>query len=68
MDVLGLEVVMDMSWIVTLADPGNPKVQISLMTEDATAPVVPVASIEVGRRRCGVRAGRGTRAMRSCTR
>ena len=46
-DVLGLEVVMDMSWIVTLADPGNPKVQISLMTEDATAPVVPVASIEV---------------------
>jgi catechol 2,3-dioxygenase-like lactoylglutathione lyase family enzyme len=46
-DVLGLEVVMDMSWIVTLAAPGNPKVQISLMTEDATAPVVPVASIEV---------------------
>ena len=46
-DVLGLEVVMDMSWIVTLAAPGNPKLQISLMSEDATAPVVPVASIEV---------------------
>jgi catechol 2,3-dioxygenase-like lactoylglutathione lyase family enzyme len=46
-DVLGLEVVMDMGWIVTLAEPGNPKVQISLMSEDATAPVVPVASIEV---------------------
>ena len=46
-DVLGLEVVMNMSWIVTLAAPGNPKLQISLMTEDATAPVVPVASIEV---------------------
>ena len=43
-DVLGLEVVMDMGWIVTLAEPGNPKVQISLMSEDATAPVVPVAS------------------------
>ena len=36
-----------MGWIVTLAEPGNPKVQISLMTEDATAPVVPIASIEV---------------------
>ncbi len=46
-EVLGLEVVMDMGWITTLAEPGNPKVQISLMSEDATAPVVPVASIEV---------------------
>jgi len=46
-DVLGLEVVMDMGWIVTLAQPGSPKLQISLMSEDATAPVVPVASIEV---------------------
>ena len=46
-DVLGLHVVMDMGWIVTLAAPGNPKLQISLMSEDATAPVVPVASIEV---------------------
>ena len=46
-DVLGLEVVMDMGWIVTLAAPGNPKLQLSLMSEDATAPVVPVASIEV---------------------
>jgi predicted enzyme related to lactoylglutathione lyase len=46
-DVLGLEVVMDLGWIVTLATPGRPQVQISLMTEDATAPVVPVASIEV---------------------
>jgi catechol 2,3-dioxygenase-like lactoylglutathione lyase family enzyme len=46
-DVLGLEVVMDMGWIVTLAEPGNPNVQISLMSEDATAPIVPVASIEV---------------------
>jgi catechol 2,3-dioxygenase-like lactoylglutathione lyase family enzyme len=46
-EVLGLEVVMDMGWIVTLAAPGHPKLQISLMSEDATAPVVPVASIEV---------------------
>jgi catechol 2,3-dioxygenase-like lactoylglutathione lyase family enzyme len=46
-DVLGLEVAMDMGWIVTFAAPGNPTAQISLMREDATAPVVPDASIEV---------------------
>lgn len=46
-DVLGLEVVMDHGWIVTLADPERREVQLSLMTHDATAPVVPMASIEV---------------------
>lgn len=46
-DVLGLEVVMDHGWIVTLSDPARPEVQLSLMTHDETAPVVPVASIEV---------------------
>jgi catechol 2,3-dioxygenase-like lactoylglutathione lyase family enzyme len=46
-EVLGLEVVMDMGWIVTFADPGNPTAQISVMASDATAPVVPDASIEV---------------------
>jgi catechol 2,3-dioxygenase-like lactoylglutathione lyase family enzyme len=46
-DVLGLEVVMDHGWIVTLADAERPGVQLSLMTHDASAPVVPVASIEV---------------------
>ena len=46
-DVLGLEVVMDHGWIVTLSDPARPEVQLSLMTHDATAPVVPVASVEV---------------------
>ncbi|WP_158891277.1 VOC family protein [Amycolatopsis anabasis] len=45
--VLGLEVVMDHGWIVTLADPERPEVQLSLMTHDATGPVVPVASIQV---------------------
>ncbi|GIF62628.1 glyoxalase [Asanoa ishikariensis] len=45
--VLGLEVVMDQGWIVTLADPERPHVQVSLMTHDATAPVVPAASIQV---------------------
>ena len=46
-DVLGLLPVMDHGWIVTLADPDRPQVQVSLMTHDATAPVVPVASFEV---------------------
>lgn len=46
-DVLGLEPVMEHGWIVTLADPNQPGAQISLMTHDETAPVVPNVSIEV---------------------
>ncbi len=46
-DVLGLRVGMDLGWIVTLVDPADPSVQLSLMTHDATAPLVPVASVEV---------------------
>jgi len=46
-DVLGFEIVMDMGWIVTLSDPANPGAQLSLMTHDATAPVVPDVSVEV---------------------
>lgn len=45
--VLGLQPVMDHGWIVTLADPDHPAVQLSLMTQDATAPVVPNVSVEV---------------------
>jgi catechol 2,3-dioxygenase-like lactoylglutathione lyase family enzyme len=45
--VLGLRVVMDHGWIVTLADPQRPEAQLNIMTRDATAPVVPVASIQV---------------------
>src|SRR3954452_18036337 len=44
--VLGLRVVMDHGWIVTLADPQRPEAQLSIMTHDATAPVGPVASIQ----------------------
>jgi uncharacterized glyoxalase superfamily protein PhnB len=44
--VLGLGVVMNHGWIATLADPGH-RHQLSLMTEDATAPVNPSLSIEV---------------------
>ncbi|MEU9210911.1 VOC family protein [Streptomyces sp. NPDC048415] len=45
--LLGFEEVMNHGWIVTLASAGNPAVQVSLMTEDATAPVAPDMSIEV---------------------
>lgn len=38
---------MDHGWIVTLADPSDPSSQISLMTRDETAPVVPDVSIQV---------------------
>jgi catechol 2,3-dioxygenase-like lactoylglutathione lyase family enzyme len=46
-DVLGLQTVMDQGWIITLADPERPAVQLSLMTHDETAPVIPSASIQV---------------------
>ncbi|MGH4031879.1 VOC family protein [Actinomycetota bacterium Odt1-20B] len=45
--LLGLEVVMDHGWITTLAAPSNPMAQVSVMTEDKTAPVTPDLSIEV---------------------
>ncbi|MFV8162368.1 VOC family protein [Mycobacterium sp. 134] len=43
---LGLAEVMNHGWIVTLADSEH-RHQLSLMTEDATAPVNPSVSIEV---------------------
>jgi len=46
-DVLGLEVAMDLGWIVTYAVPGSPAVQLSVMADDASAPVRPDVSIEV---------------------
>ncbi len=45
--VLGMEVAMDQGWIVTVADPGNPAAQLSLISEDAGAQVMPDVSIEV---------------------
>ena len=46
-DVLGLELVMDQGWIVTYAAPDDPALQLSVMADDATAPVTPDVSIEV---------------------
>lgn len=45
--VLGLELVMDLGWVATFADPENPAAQINVMRQDASAPVRPDASIEV---------------------
>jgi catechol 2,3-dioxygenase-like lactoylglutathione lyase family enzyme len=47
-EVLGLEVVMDLDWIVTFAAPRNPTAQVSVMRCDASASLHPDASIEVG--------------------
>jgi predicted enzyme related to lactoylglutathione lyase len=46
-EVVGLEAGMDMGWIVTLVAPGERRIQLSLISRDATAPVVPDVSIEV---------------------
>jgi catechol 2,3-dioxygenase-like lactoylglutathione lyase family enzyme len=46
-DLLGFEVGMDMDWIVTFVSAGNWLAQISLIKQDATAPVHPDATVEV---------------------
>jgi catechol 2,3-dioxygenase-like lactoylglutathione lyase family enzyme len=60
--VLGLQVVMDHGWIVTLADPQRPEVQLSILTHDATASVVPIASIQVDNIDASYRAARAAGA------
>ena len=46
-DVLGLETVMDLGWIVTLASGASAPVQISIATEGGSGTEVPELSIEV---------------------
>jgi len=46
-DVLGLEVAMDMGFIVTLVSPRNPTAQVSLMRDDDFSTILPQMSIEV---------------------
>ncbi|MEU1710697.1 VOC family protein [Streptomyces sp. NPDC005706] len=45
--MLGFEEVMNLGWIMTLASPSNPVAQVSVMTNDKTAPVTPDMSVEV---------------------
>jgi catechol 2,3-dioxygenase-like lactoylglutathione lyase family enzyme len=46
-DVIGLELGMDLGWIVTFGSTSNETAQLSVMSTDATAPVTPDVSIEV---------------------
>jgi catechol 2,3-dioxygenase-like lactoylglutathione lyase family enzyme len=46
-DILGLEVLMDMGWIVTYGSRGTMPIQISFMTEGGSGAPVPDLSIEV---------------------
>ncbi|WP_432097536.1 VOC family protein [Streptomyces sp. bgisy100] len=45
--LLGLEEVMNLGWVMTLASPANPTAQVTFMSEDRTAPVTPDMSVEV---------------------
>jgi catechol 2,3-dioxygenase-like lactoylglutathione lyase family enzyme len=45
--LLGFEEVMNLGWIVTLASPSAPTAQVSVISRDRTAPVVPDLSVEV---------------------
>jgi len=46
-DILGMEVVMDLGWIVTLAGQGSAAPQISIATEGGSGTPLPDLSIEV---------------------
>jgi catechol 2,3-dioxygenase-like lactoylglutathione lyase family enzyme len=45
--LLGFQVAMDLGWILTFVSPSNPTAQLSVVREDATAPVVPQVTVEV---------------------
>lgn len=45
--LLGFEEVMNHGWVMTLASPANPTAQVTFMSHDETAPVVPDMSVEV---------------------
>jgi catechol 2,3-dioxygenase-like lactoylglutathione lyase family enzyme len=44
-ELLGFEVAMDMGWVVTLASPTNPSVQVTIISNDDLA--APGISVEV---------------------
>ena len=47
-DLLGFEVVMDIGWIVTVASPTNPSVQVSIIgNDDPAAPGISVGVDDV---------------------
>ena len=46
-DVLGLEVAMDMGFIVTLQSSTNPTAQVTLLRDDEPSGILPQMSVEV---------------------
>lgn len=46
-DFLGFDVGMDQGWVMTFVSPANPTAQVTVISEDASADVVPDMSIEV---------------------
>lgn len=45
--LLGLQEVMNLGWVMTLASPSNPTAQVTFMSHDLSGPVVPDMSVEV---------------------
>jgi catechol 2,3-dioxygenase-like lactoylglutathione lyase family enzyme len=45
--LFGFQVAMDMGWIMTFVSPSNPTAQLSVLRQDASAPVVPQITIEI---------------------
>jgi catechol 2,3-dioxygenase-like lactoylglutathione lyase family enzyme len=45
--LLGFREAMDMGWIITFASPENATAEVTVMQQDATAPLQPHISIEV---------------------
>jgi predicted enzyme related to lactoylglutathione lyase len=45
--VLGLNLEMDLGWIMTFVSPSNPTAQITMIRKDQTAPITPQITIEV---------------------
>jgi catechol 2,3-dioxygenase-like lactoylglutathione lyase family enzyme len=46
-DFLGLEVAMDMGFIITFVSPANPTAQISVIRDDGASTVLPDMTVEV---------------------
>ncbi len=61
-ELFGLEVVMDLGWVVTLAHPDRPEAQLTLASGDATAIVAPEVSVHVADVDAAYRAALAARA------
>lgn len=46
-DLLGFDVGMDQGWVTTFVSPDNPTAQVTVLTHEESAPVLPDVSVEV---------------------